>query len=204
MFNAIGTYNNSSIEATSAHTTAVINAGTGPEAIVTTNCPVVLGYANAKGDVDTYVFCPKNVETSIYYGADRLTISDPKVIHPLTNPDQIIKIGRKDDENPLYNMVYSNISTGSLPYLTEYDCSTPTRAASSPNHWNTLTGMDPGYMPSKFCRKLEDGSTQSELRLIDFRNTMPMAGEYNYELNLRTGFTKLQQLYINNSCITGR
>lgn len=203
MFKAIGTYNNSSIEATTAHTTAVINAGTGPEAIVTTNCPVVLGYANAKGDVDTYVFCPKNVETSIYYGADRLTISDPKVIHPLTNPDQIIKIGRKDDENPLYNMVYSNVSTGSLPYLTEYDCSTPTRAASSPNHWNTLTGMDPGYMSSKFCRKLEDGSTQSELRLIDFRNTMPMAGEYNYELNLKEGFTKLQQLYINNSCITG-
>jgi hypothetical protein len=68
-------------------------------------------------------------------------------------------------ETPLYDIGFSTINTGSLPYLTEYNVSAPNR---NPQNKNGLAAMDSSYMRSKFVK---DGL--SELRTIDFRNTYP-------------------------------
>lgn len=191
------------LEGASCTPSVSINAAIGPSLHVTTNTPIILGYSN-QGSANAYVLCNPNEEESIYFGNEKINFGSnfSSLSHTLTNPDQIIKIGTGD--NPLYNVGFGSINTGSLCYLSEYDCSTPYR---DKDNKNGLLTMASTYMPDKFCRILyydDDNNPvkRSELRVIDFRNTYPMDGVTNYSLNLEYGFDKLQELHINDSCIT--
>ena len=184
--------------------TVAINAALGPHAKITTNAPILLGYTN-QGSNTAYSLCQKNIPQDIYFGSPTTQFGSgfSAFSHVLTNPNQIIKIGEGD--NPLYDLGFGNINSGSLVYLSDYNCSAPSR---DPNNANGLMMMSDDYMSSKFCRTIgvdEDGNPiyRSEIRNIDFRNTYPAPGVSQYVLNLKNGFDKLQTLYVNNSCITG-
>ena len=184
--------------------TVAINAALGPSAKITTNAPILLGYTN-QGSNTAYSLCQKNIPQDIYFGSPTTQFGSgfSAFSHVLTNPNQIIKIGEGD--NPLYDLGFGNINSGSLVYLSDYNCSAPSR---DPNNANGLMVMSDDYMSSKFCRTIgvdEDGNPiyRSEIRNIDFRNTYPAQGVSQYVLNLKNGFDKLQTLYVNNSCITG-
>lgn len=184
--------------------TVAINAALGPAAKITTNAPILIGYTN-QGSNTAYSLCKKNIPQEIYFGSTTTQFGSgfSAFSHVLTNPNQIIKIGEGD--NPLYDLGFGNINSGSLVYLSDYNCSAPSR---DPNNANGLMSMSDDYMNSRFCRiigKDEDDNDiyRSEIRNIDFRNTYPAQGVSQYILNLKKGFDKLQTLYINNSCITG-
>ena len=184
--------------------TVAINAALGPRAMITTNAPILIGYTN-QGSNTAYSFCQKNIPQAIYFGSTSTQFGSgfSAFSHVLTNPNQIIKIGEGD--NPLYDLGFGNINSGSLVYLSDYNCSAPSR---DPNNANGLMMMSDDYMSSRFCRTIgvdEDGNPiyRSEIRNIDFRNTYPSQGVSQYVLNLQNGFDKLQTLYVNNSCITG-
>ena len=184
--------------------TVAINAALGPSAKITTNAPILLGYTN-QGSNTAYSLCQKNIPQDIYFGSATTQFGSgfSAFSHVLTNPNQIIKIGECD--NPLYDLGFGNINSGSLVYLSDYNCSAPSR---DPNNANGLMMMPDDYMSSRFCRTIgvdEDGKPiyRSEIRNIDFRNTYPAPGVSQYVLNLQKGFDKLQTLYVNNSCITG-
>lgn len=184
--------------------TVAINAALGPSAKITTNAPILLGYTN-QGSNTAYSLCRKNIPQEIYFGSATTQFGSgfSAFSHVLTNPNQIIKIGEGD--NPLYDLGFGNINSGSLVYLSDYNCSAPSR---DPSNANGLMMMSDDYMISKFCRTIgvnEDGNPiyRSEIRNIDFRNTYPAQGVSQYVLNLKNGFDKLQTLYVNNSCITG-
>ena len=191
------------LEGASCTPSVSINAAIGPSLYVTTNTPVILGYSN-QGSANAFVLCDANVEEPIFFGNETINFGSnfSSLSHTLTNPDQIIKLGT--GYNPLYNIGFGSINTGSLCYLSEYDCSAPSK---DPSNHNGLLTMTSTYMSDKFCRTLyydenDAPVKRSELRVIDFRNTYPMAGVTNYALNLEYGFDKLQELHINNSCIT--
>ena len=190
MFNAMGLTSNAGSPVDEIKSTA-INAALGPHLKVTTNAPVIVRYAN-QGTASRYIFCDKNQPQNVYFGSESLDTSDYDKSHILYNSDSIIKIGEGD--NPLYDIGFSTINTGQLPYLTEYNVSAPNKSSSNKNG---LAAMDSNYMYSKFTK---DGI--SELRTIDFRNTYPAKNVSSYVLNLTNGFDKLQKLYINNGCIT--
>jgi hypothetical protein len=99
----------------------------------------------------------------------------------LYNSDSIIKLGTGD--NPLYDIGFSSVNTGTLPYLIEYNVSAPSRNS---NNKNGLSVMTDDYMRDKFTT-----NNISELRTIDFRNTYPAFGITTYNLNLQHGFEKL-------------
>lgn len=189
MFNAMGVLSYDTPVNTPAEVT--VRAATGPDCAVTMNSPLITKYTN-QGNVTGWMFCDRNVETSLYFGSPSLT-SDFAKIHTIQHPRNIIKLGR--GENPLYNIGFSAISTGALPFLTVFDVSAPSRSASN---MNGLASMNDNYMSSHF--RGDNGAGTSELRTIDFRNTYPN-GNNTYNLNLKNGFDKLQDLYINNSCI---
>ena len=191
------------LEGASCTPSVSINAAIGPSLYVTTNTPVILGYSN-QGSANAFVLCDANVEEPIFFGNETINFGSnfSSLSHTLTNPDQIIKLGT--GYNPLYNIGFGSINTGSLCYLSEYDCSAPSK---DPSNHNGLLTMSSTYMADKFCRTLyydenDAPVKRSELRVIDFRNTYPMPGVTNYALNLEYGFDKLQELHINNSCIT--
>lgn len=189
MFDAMGLLaGNSTVPSISS---VAINAALSPELKITTNSPVIVKYTN-QGTSARYIYCNKNEEQGIYFGASALDTSDYAKSHVLYSSDSIIKLGTGD--NPLYDIGFASINTGSLPYLTEYNVSAPSRSALNKNG---LSSMDSGYMFGKFTI-----DNKSELRTIDFRNTYPSSQTASYSLNLENGFSKLQNLYINNSCIT--
>lgn len=195
---------NNAILTEGEQSTVAINAALGPSAKITTNAPILIGYTN-QGSNTAYSLCQKNIPQEIYFGSTTTQFGSgfSAFSHVLTNPNQIIKIGEGD--NPLYDLGFGNINTGTLVYLSDYNCSAPSR---DPNNANGLMTMADDYMLSKFCRIMgedEDGNTiyRSEIRNIDFRNTYPAQGVSQYVLNLEKGFDKLQTLYVNNSCITG-
>lgn len=165
------------------------NAVTSPSTQITTNAPVIIHYTN-QGANDRYVYCKPNTPTEVWMGGTELGVDSAKS-HVFSNPDTIIKIG--EGNYPLYDIGWGGINTGTFPYLLEYNVSAPTRSESN---LNVLQQMDMSYM-DKF-----KANGVSELRTIDFRNTMPKEPNYSYILNLENGFSKLQNLYIDNSCIT--
>ena len=170
--------------------TVSINAVISPSMTIKTNSPIIIHYNN-QGSDDRYVICDRNIPTDIYMGAPELT-SDPDKSHLISNPLSIIQLG--NGNHPLYDIGFSTINVGSFPYLIEYNVSTPNR---SDTNLNVLKTMDSNYMSSHFVK-----NNISELRTIDFSNTYPYQPDLEYSLNLATGFKKLQNLYINNSCIT--
>lgn len=170
--------------------TASINAVISPSMTIKTNSPIIIHYNN-QGSDDRYVICDRNTPTDIYMGAPELT-SEPNKSHLISNPLSIIQLG--NGNHPLYDIGFSTINVGSFPYLIEYNVSAPNR---SNTNLNVLNTMDSNYMSSHFVE-----NNISELRTIDFSNTYPYQPNLEYSLNLATGFKKLQNLYINNSCIT--
>lgn len=197
MFTALGPCSTGMTIDSTATQSISINASLGPKLATKTNAPVILGYNN-QGSGKAFVFCKRNELNDVYFGASALSADDSSYSHSLTNPNQIIQIG--DGFNPLYSVGFGMVNTGSgLPYLSDYNVSAPSRSATN---MNFLMEMTSDYMKSRFCRLLDDGTYRSELRNIDFRNTLPATGVNQYVLNLKTGFDKLQTLYINNSCIT--
>lgn len=197
MFTALGPCSTGMTIDSTATQSITINASLGPKLATKTNAPIILGYNN-QGSGKAFVFCKRNEINEVYFGASALSADDASYSHSLTNPNQIIQIG--EGQNPLYNVGFGMVNTGAgLPYLSEYDVSSPSRSLTN---MNFLMEMTSDYMKSRFSRKIDDGTWRSELRNIDFRNTMPAAGVNQYVLNLKEGFDKLQTLYINNSCIT--
>ncbi len=179
--------------------TAAFNAATSPSMAIKTNSPIIVHYDN-QGSDDRYVICDTNIPTDIYMGSTELT-SDPDKSHMISNPSSIIQLG--DGDHPLYDVGFSAVKTGSFPYMSEYNVSAPNRSSSN---MNVLGQMNADYMYDRFTNGTTDTSGAkagtSELRTIDFRNTYPRQTDYVYNLNLEKGFKKLQNLYINNSCIT--
>lgn len=167
-----------------------------PEVKVTTNTPVLMQYNN-QGSNSGYVFCNKNEEQGVNFGANigDTIDQDFSKIHFLSNPNSIIKIGSSMSEYPLNEIGFSSFNT-SFPYLTEYNVSAKVKGENK-----GLSMMSNDYM-DKFCRTLPNGNKLSELRTIDFRKTAPALNETTYILNIEKGFDKLQNLYINDSCIT--
>ncbi len=172
-----------------------INSVSGPVTSVTMNTPIIMHYTNEGGNGDRWVICDKNKPSKIFFGSTNIGL-DPAVSHTMAYPSHIIQLG--EGNHPLYDMGFSTINTGSLPYLTEYNTSVGTRSEVNKNY---LGAMSSDYMENHFTRSV-DGKNISELRTIDFRNTYPKGNNTSYELNIENGFTKLQNLYISNSCLT--
>ena len=178
--------------------TVAINGALAPSMDFKTNTPVIMAVKN-QGSSLSYVYVPKNTPTAVYWGAsgDSMDTSDYAKSHTVSNFMSIIDFGALNDETesdyPLYYRGYNTINTGSLPYLTQFNVSAPTRSSSN---MNGLAAIATDFMKSHFTY-----NGLSELRIIDFRNTYPV-NDNTYSLDLESGFEKLQKLYINNSCIT--
>lgn len=162
--------------------TVNITSGSKPQFNITTNYPMVLA-VDSQGSMNRFVFCDQNVDTPIYWGSED-SISTP-VAHTITYPESIQKLG--NDVNTLTDISYQKISSGNVPYLTEFNVS----------GCKTLAEMNADGMNSfKF-------NGISELRTIDCSNTAKIgSGAFNYILNLTSGFNKLQNLNIYNSCVS--
>lgn len=201
MFLSLGSAESVPIKDSVAIPNVTINACVGPEIEVTTNNSVLMSYSNQGSG--GYVFCKENVPQKVYFGAPSLEISDASKSHVLSNSESIIKLNAfnsdgEDDGHPLYNFGFQGINNGSLPYLTEFNPSVINR---SPSNNNKLGAMSSTYMNDYFTRQVSDTKRLSELRVIDFRNTYGV-GSNSYILNIEKGFEKLQELYLNDSCIT--
>ena len=144
MFYAYKPANNATLQE-GEQITVAINAALGPSAKITTNAPILLGYTN-QGSNTAYSLCQKNIPQDIYFGSATTQFGSgfSAFSHVLTNPNQIIKIGEGD--NPLYDLGFGNINSGSLVYLSDYNCSAPSR---DPNNANGLMMMSDDYMSSK-------------------------------------------------------
>lgn len=147
---------------------------------LTTNYPIV-SRVDHEGNKPRFVFCDKNTETNVYWGDSSLTSQG--VSHTVSYSDAIQKLG--NDEMKLADIKYRKISGGALPYLTVLDLSNCT----------TLDGMNSEGM-GVFKK-----NGKSELRIIDCSNTAKTT-PIEFVLDLSSGFEKLQEVNVYNSCVS--
>lgn len=159
-----------------------INSGSIPEFSVKTNYPIVINTDN-QGTSGRFVFCDKNKDTSIYWGATDNT--SQVVSHTISYSDSIQKLGKENCK--LKDIYYQKLAGGLLPYLTDFDVSYCTMIDNmSKDNWDYF--------------KLNE---YSELRNIDCSYTAKSnLTNFNFTLDLTSGFEKLQNVNLFQSCVT--
>lgn len=159
-----------------------INSGSVPEFHLTTNYPIVTKITNQTG-TGTYVFLDENTDTSVYWGSTEQT--SQTVNHTLTYSNAIQTLG--NDEQTLKDIYFAKVNSGAIPYLTVYNASSCSYLATQADAISYF----------KYNNK-------SELREINLSNTAKSSNlaNWTYDLDLSTGFEKLQKLNLYNSCVT--
>jgi hypothetical protein len=162
--------------------TVNLSTGSAPEFSITTNYPMVVA-VDSQGSNNQFVFAAKNTDTPVYWGSSSVTAQ--QVSHTISYPEALQKLG--NDSYKLSDIYYQKISGGSIPYLTTFDVSNCAKIESL-----GADGMDSFKKDKK-----------SELRIINAENTNKAnTTGFNFILNLREGFEKMQELKIKNSCVT--
>lgn len=182
MFRAMGTPSSVDAYQQVSPQTININSGSTPKFSIKTNYPIVINTDN-QGTSGRFVFCDKNKDTSIYWGSTDNT--SQVVSHTISYSDSIQKLGKEDCK--LKDIYYQKIAVGSLPYLTDFDVS----------YCTMIDSMDTADW-ARF--KLNE---YSELRNIDCSYTAkPNLTNFNFTLDLTSGFEKLQNVNLYQSCVT--
>ena len=180
MFCAMGTPATMTVRQSTAPTVN-ISSGSAPKFAITTNYPVI-SKVDSQGSMGRFVYCTKNTNTEIYWGATEP--SQQAVSHTISYSDSIQKLGSKD--YMLADIKYQKIIDGSLSYLTNFDIS----------NCSTVETMNADGL------NVFKSSGISELRNINCENTAKLTTSILFILNLIKGFEKLQSINIYNSCVS--
>lgn len=175
IFTAMGTQEAISIVPNSV----AIDSGKTNEFALTTNYATILKIDH-QGNTPRFIFCPKNEQVNVYWGSREP--DSQTVTHTINYPESIQKLG--NEQCSLADINYQKINSGSLPNLTEFDIS---------------NCLQLGAMNSDGMNKFTSNG-KSELRIINCSNTY--SGNNQFIINIQSGFTKLQELNINNSCVS--
>lgn len=180
MFCAMGTPTTMT-ERQSTAPTVNISSGSAPTFAITTNYPVI-SKVDSQGSMGRFVYCTKNTNTEIYWGAAEP--SQQAVSHTISYSDSIQKLG--SNNYMLADIKYQKITAGSLSYLTNFDIS----------NCHTVEAMNADGL------NVFKSSGVSELRNINCENTAKLTSSIEFILNLINGFEKLQSINIYNSCVS--
>lgn len=180
LFGAMGTTSGAANKVQLSPQSVNITSGSFPDFYLTTNYPMILN-VNHQGNTPRYVFCDGNVEENVYWGHDQgQTVG---VSHTISYSDSIKTLG--NEQVKLADIQYQKLAN-SLPYLTILDLS----------NCSSLTPMNSEGMNSFKT------NGKSELRIINCSNTAKTTKPIEYILSLDSGFDKLQEINIQNSCVS--
>lgn len=158
-----------------------ISSGSAPKFYITSNYPIISAI-DSQGSMNRFVLCEKNVDTDVYFGSS--SANSTPVSHTISFSEAIQKLGKEGYK--LSDIKYQKITSGSVPYLTDFDLSNCT----------SVEQMNADGMNNFKSKGI------SELRTIDCSNTAKLDSPINFVLNLTSGFQKLQNINIYNSCVS--